>query len=109
MSKFWVAGATGFLGPHLVDQLLRQTQAKVVCIVRAPSDAQARERLLGDFHVLLAKHPRQLQLGDLRLQGAQLRVELPGDDGHGVGGQNLERRVELVDTALGWASPARVG
>lgn len=44
-----LTGATGFLGPHLLDQLLRQTAAKVVCIVRAPDDAAATARLQADF------------------------------------------------------------
>lgn len=44
-----VTGATGFLGPHLIDQLLRQTTAKIVCIVRAASDAQAAHRLHDDM------------------------------------------------------------
>jgi len=40
-----LTGATGFVGAHLLDQLLRQTQARVVCLVRASDEAQALERL----------------------------------------------------------------
>nr|AAG31130.1 MxcG [Stigmatella aurantiaca Sg a15] len=40
-----LTGATGFVGAHLLDQLLRQTQAKVVCLVRARDEAHAMERL----------------------------------------------------------------
>ncbi|MCP3099470.1 myxochelin non-ribosomal peptide synthetase MxcG [Myxococcus sp. K15C18031901] len=40
-----LTGATGFVGAHLLDQLLRQTQARVVCLVRAADEAQAMERL----------------------------------------------------------------
>ncbi|NMO20487.1 myxochelin non-ribosomal peptide synthetase MxcG [Pyxidicoccus fallax] len=40
-----LTGATGFVGAHLLDQLLRQTQARVVCPVRARDEAHAMERL----------------------------------------------------------------
>ncbi|WP_426731202.1 thioester reductase domain-containing protein [Myxococcus faecalis] len=40
-----LTGATGFVGAHLLDQLLRQTQARVVCLVRAKDEAQALERI----------------------------------------------------------------
>ncbi|AGC45607.1 non-ribosomal peptide synthetase [Myxococcus stipitatus DSM 14675] len=40
-----LTGATGFVGAHLLDQLLRQTQARVVCLVRARDEAQALERI----------------------------------------------------------------
>ena len=46
-----VAGATGFLGPHLVDQILRQTKSKVVCLVRASSDADSANRLRSDLAI----------------------------------------------------------
>lgn len=40
-----LTGATGFLGAHLLDQLLAQTWARVFCLVRA-ADAAAAERSL---------------------------------------------------------------
>ncbi|WP_426752081.1 myxochelin non-ribosomal peptide synthetase MxcG [Myxococcus sp. Y35] len=40
-----LTGATGFVGAHLLDQLLRQTDARVVCLVRARDEAHALERL----------------------------------------------------------------
>ncbi|HEX8744559.1 MAG TPA: amino acid adenylation domain-containing protein [Thermoleophilaceae bacterium] len=40
-----LTGATGFLGAHLLDELVRRTGAEVHCLVRAPSDAAARRRL----------------------------------------------------------------
>ncbi|GEN10406.1 nonribosomal peptide synthetase MxcG [Myxococcus fulvus] len=40
-----LTGATGFVGAHLLDQLLRQTQARVVCLVRAKDEPQALERI----------------------------------------------------------------
>jgi nonribosomal peptide synthetase MxcG len=40
-----LTGATGFVGAHLLDQLLRQTDARVVCPVRARDEAHAMERI----------------------------------------------------------------
>jgi nonribosomal peptide synthetase MxcG len=40
-----LSGATGFVGVHLLDELLRQTDAQIVCLVRADSAAQALERI----------------------------------------------------------------
>ena len=41
-----LTGATGFVGVYLLDQLLRQTHARVVCPVRARDEAHAMERIL---------------------------------------------------------------
>jgi len=43
---FLVTGATGFLGAHLVSELLARTGADVVCLVRAEDGASARARVL---------------------------------------------------------------
>jgi len=40
-----LTGATGFLGMELLARLLEQGERDVVCLIRAPSDAAARERL----------------------------------------------------------------
>src|SRR5262249_52762514 len=40
-----VTGANGYLGAYLVTELLRQTAARVVCLVRGTSPEQARARL----------------------------------------------------------------
>nr|WP_255539582.1 non-ribosomal peptide synthetase [Polynucleobacter sp. JS-Safj-400b-B2] len=40
-----LTGANGFLGCHLISQLLKHTRAKIYCLVRADSDAGARVRL----------------------------------------------------------------
>ncbi len=43
-----LTGATGFLGPHLLDQLLQQTEKPVIALVRGASVAEAAERLAKD-------------------------------------------------------------
>ena len=40
-----LVGATGFVGAHLLHQLLTRTDARVICPVRAKDEAQAMERL----------------------------------------------------------------
>lgn len=40
-----LTGATGLLGAHVLEVLLWQTDARVVCLVRAESEARATERL----------------------------------------------------------------
>ena len=47
MSKFWVAGATGFLGSFLLQQLLEQLPVTTIvyCHVRAADEAEAVKRV----------------------------------------------------------------
>lgn len=40
-----LTGATGLLGAHLLESLLARTSAHVICLVRAPSDEAARDRV----------------------------------------------------------------
>ncbi|MFC9681060.1 amino acid adenylation domain-containing protein [Streptomyces sp. NPDC056948] len=42
-----LTGATGFVGAFLLAELLLRTSARVHCLVRARTDAEARERLTG--------------------------------------------------------------
>jgi len=44
----FLTGATGFLGPHLLDQLLRQANRPVIALVRGATVAEATERLAKD-------------------------------------------------------------
>ena len=43
--RILLTGATGFLGAFLLDELLRQTEAEIICLVRAESEAAGRQRL----------------------------------------------------------------
>jgi fatty acid CoA ligase FadD9 len=47
-----LTGATGLLGVHLLEALVARTSAHVVCLVRAPSDEAAAERV----RVTMARH-----------------------------------------------------
>jgi FlaA1/EpsC-like NDP-sugar epimerase len=40
-----LTGATGFLGAHLLDELLRQTTANIYCLVRSSDTQFGQERL----------------------------------------------------------------
>ena len=42
-----VTGATGFLGVHVLKELLERSDLAITCVVRADSDAAAQERVLG--------------------------------------------------------------
>ncbi len=44
-----LTGATGFVGAHLLAELLRATDARIVCVVRAKDAAAARARLRESF------------------------------------------------------------
>ncbi|WP_327693505.1 amino acid adenylation domain-containing protein [Streptomyces sp. NBC_00459] len=43
--RILLTGATGFVGVHLLAQLLTDTEAEIVCTVRAPSPAEATARI----------------------------------------------------------------
>ncbi len=45
-----VTGATGFLGAHLVAELISIPGLEVTCIVKANSEAEARERVTANLH-----------------------------------------------------------
>jgi amino acid adenylation domain-containing protein/thioester reductase-like protein len=49
MGAVLLTGATGFLGAYLVAELLRQTHADVLCLVRGASAAEATTRLLASL------------------------------------------------------------
>ena len=44
-AEVFLTGSTGFLGSHLLDELLRRTGARVHCLVRAADDTQAMRRV----------------------------------------------------------------
>ncbi|MFJ9950376.1 amino acid adenylation domain-containing protein [Kitasatospora sp. NPDC091207] len=46
-AEILLTGATGFCGAHLLDALLDTTRARVHCLVRAPDEEHALERIRG--------------------------------------------------------------
>ncbi len=44
-----LTGATGYLGLHLLEQLLKQTSARVICLCRASDEKHARDRIKAGF------------------------------------------------------------
>ncbi|CAM3789778.1 thioester reductase domain-containing protein [Xenorhabdus thuongxuanensis] len=47
--KVLLTGATGYLGLHLLEQLLKQTSARIICLCRASDAEHARERIKSGF------------------------------------------------------------
>ena len=52
-----LTGATGFVGAHLLRELVTATDARVVCLVRGADDAAARDRLVAAATALGAWDP----------------------------------------------------
>ncbi len=74
-----VTGATGFLGRYIVRELLERPGLDIVCLVRAASVAQARERLrlsLATARVDWSRYQHRLQV----LAGAIEQPQLGLDD-----------------------------
>ena len=63
-----LTGATGFLGSHLLRELLASTRARIHCLVRADDAAHARQRI--------AQTAARYEMGDL---GGGRVVAVPGD------------------------------
>ncbi|MGI5282053.1 non-ribosomal peptide synthetase [Nonomuraea polychroma] len=79
-----LTGATGFLGAHLIGELLSRTDAEIVCLVRAADEHQARQRVLDNLRGYGLDAPPG------RLRG------LPGDLGSARFGLDQERFAELA-------------
>lgn len=90
-----LTGATGFLGSYLLTELLKQTEAKVYCLVRSVSESRGSE-LRGSESKLRQAMTSQGQMG------FEDRVILiPGDlsqPGLGIAPQAFEQLAEGIDT-----------
>ncbi|MCV7426781.1 thioester reductase domain-containing protein, partial [Mycobacterium montefiorense] len=100
-----LTGATGFLGRYLVLEWLEQVErvgGKLVCLVRATSDEQARQRLEKTFDSGDAQLLRHFQ----ELAADHLEV-LAGDKGQanmGLGQQTWQRLADTVDLIVDCAA-----
>ncbi|EPQ26199.1 uncharacterized protein PFL1_06135 [Pseudozyma flocculosa PF-1] len=99
-----LTGATGSLGAHLVHQLSRRRGVtRIVCLIRAASDAEAQRRL--DDSLALRKLP---SIAALRQRGADAQIEcLAADlarDRLGLAREAYDALVASADTVLhvGW-------
>ncbi|WP_244183379.1 thioester reductase domain-containing protein [Xenorhabdus kozodoii] len=68
--KILLTGATGYLGLHLLEQLLKQTSARVICLCRASDAEHARARLkagCNNYHIDIGDGLERVDiiLGDL--------------------------------------------
>ncbi|MFG2651374.1 amino acid adenylation domain-containing protein [Streptomyces sp. NPDC048436] len=77
--RILLTGATGYLGLHLLEELLRRTDAEIVCLCRADDEAHAGQRLrqgFADYEIDAADqlHRVRCVVGDL----AQERLGLDG-------------------------------
>jgi thioester reductase-like protein len=76
----FLTGATGFLGAFLLDELLRETEAEVRCLVRARDPEAARRRLeanLARYHLDSEAHASRIVpvVGDLSQERLGLSPE----------------------------------
>ncbi|NEP91384.1 MAG: NAD-dependent epimerase/dehydratase family protein [Okeania sp. SIO2C2] len=56
-NAIFLTGATGFLGAFLLDELLRQTQARIYCLVRGcKTDAEAQQKIVKNLDRYLLEY-----------------------------------------------------
>ncbi|MFF3557956.1 amino acid adenylation domain-containing protein [Streptomyces tsukubensis] len=83
-----LTGATGFVGPHLLSELLRATDAEIVCPVRAATPAEAADRI----RQALAAQEIPLPAGAERI------TAVPADLSRPDLGMGADRLAELAET-----------
>ncbi|MGW7086716.1 non-ribosomal peptide synthetase [Streptomyces sp. NPDC054871] len=82
--RILLTGATGYLGLHLLEELLRRTDAEIVCLCRADDEAHAVRRLregFADYEIGAADqlHRVRCVIGDLGHQHLGLSPETWAD------------------------------
>jgi phthiocerol/phenolphthiocerol synthesis type-I polyketide synthase E len=100
IGQIFLTGATGFLGSHLVAELLARTGSRIHCLVRASDDASAFERLrqtLVDREIWREEHAARLLAiaGDLAEPRFGLSEEAFRD---------LAQRVDLIYHCGAWVN-----
>ena len=103
-----LTGATGFLGAHILDRLLREEAGKVYCLVRDGEKADGRERLrevlryyFGErYEAEVAAEPkdRGLTEGDMESGGCHARRIIPvaGNIEQEALAENMPKDVQTV-------------
>jgi amino acid adenylation domain-containing protein/thioester reductase-like protein len=102
----FLTGATGFLGAFLLEQLLRgeDAAARVLCLVRAPSQEEARGRLAATL--------RKYQLdGQIDMERVEVVAGDLGLPSFGLSGERFQQLATTVDSiyhcgaAVNFAAP----
>ncbi|HZO72430.1 MAG TPA: thioester reductase domain-containing protein, partial [Ktedonobacteraceae bacterium] len=86
-TSIFLTGATGFLGAHLLFELLQQTRATIYCLVRADSMEQGRRRLYQQLNVY--------QLWQETIDASRI-VPVPGDLGSPLFGLSMQEFYQLA-------------
>lgn len=84
-----LTGATGFCGAYMIDELLRRTTGRILCLVRASDEQDGMERLR-------ASH-QQYVLGDLSSSRVQPVVGDLGKPGLGLPAGRFEELGSTID------------
>lgn len=76
-----LTGVTGYLGAHLLYELLERTPARIYCLIRARNEAQARERLIAALDFSFSGEPLDLArvtpvCGDIAVDGLGLEAPM---------------------------------
>ena len=87
-----LTGATGLLGAHLLESLVRGTEAHVLCLARAKDDASATARIAGAL-----THYGIVELDPRRFSGVAADLAAPG---LGLGELAFSRLCASVDTIV---------
>jgi thioester reductase-like protein len=96
--QIFLTGATGFVGAFLLHELLKQTQAQILCLVRAESLEQAWKRIqenLNSYDLAIDVDRVIPLLGDL----AQPQLGLSDAEFH-----NLARQVDVIYHNGAWVN-----
>ena len=90
LDAVFLTGATGFVGAYLLDELLRQTSARIYCLVRADDVKTGARRL----HAALAQYGLETADFDSRV------IPVPGDLGlpaFGLSEEQFELLAQQID------------
>ncbi|WP_396913522.1 thioester reductase domain-containing protein, partial [Mycolicibacterium sp.] len=95
-----LTGATGFLGRYLVLEWLkrlRRVDDTLICLVRAPSNDEARQRLAATFDTdpTMRRHFAELSAGRLQVVAGDKSAANLGLDGH-----TWDRLTETIDVIV---------
>jgi len=49
MNHVFITGATGFIGAFIISELFQQTSCQIICLVRASTDVEAKNRVINNL------------------------------------------------------------